>query len=415
MGGRNKFAYYSSPFRVQFTNFQVQNIQEYRDMMRTFRSSIDLIGNYSEVEPLPVNLIIWMSYIHYYNVADPLNTSYALIGTDSLQYMEFTGGPSVVFKSSFSQAMLSNHNGFCNPITTSYSEESSSYQFSIDVASFSEDVICSTMADKNLFSKTWGDRHNSYSFDFDVRSFSTALAVNMGVVDLSTLGWASDRPIYVGNDDNGISFKIQEYFDTRYSSMNPIVCIMDIFTSATRKNIFTDIIANDICFMEQGNSIFLPIFNHLGVSFDVPQPCDCKNEDTNEKNSQCNKFLLLTSLLYYPLPQSASTMTRQEKIRYQAFKLIKLRALYSDYADLMEDAYNASASTALSYLGYTDKLTTEWFNDTHAFCALSETSRCSLITVANFDEDHGIISKYQYDLSRGHCTNFFAILDDSKW
>ena len=81
----------------------------------------------------------------------------------------------------------------------------------------------------------------------------------------------------------------------------------------------------------------------------------------------------------------------------------------------MKDAYNASASAALSYMGYADNLSGDWFNETHSFCTLSETSRCSLITVANFDEDHGVISKYQYDLTNGHCTNSFAVLDDSQW
>lgn len=426
--GKNNFAFYASPFRFQFTEFQVDTQAEFQAMMENYKGTINRIGNYSATQPLAVNLVLWMSYIYYYYVPNPANTSYAALGPDNLQYFEFTGDPSIVFKTAYRQAVASGYKGICNTsaLSTSYSQANA--QFRVYLKQSTYDTLlqgsdaCVTALDRNIFSSSWGNLDTDYNYELDVRTFTTALAVNMGFVELSTLGKAHAEPSYITYGDR--SYIVNEYFDTRIRLMEPVLCITDIIW-ATHRQPATNLTMNDLCFIRYGNTIFLPVLNHIGTSLSTPTQCNC--EDSSKTAAACNQLNLILTMLYYPTDETtAFSSYGQEAFGYsktQLLKLIKLRANYTDYIKFTEATFNASSSSVLSYLGHVprnDAMGSSWFAGAYDFCKYyNETSGtteyCAMFSFATIDQQSKRITPYHYELKEGHCANSFSVLTDKEW
>ena len=414
--------------------FKVDSPSEYETMMIAYNKSINSIGEYAQTQPLAINLIYWISYIRYYYLPDPTNTSYYLLGSDNLQYMEFTGDPSIVFKASYHQALASSYLGVCqfNGLSTSYSQANAVFRISLDKSSvdaLTTDPICSNAIRRNVFSKNWGKNDKEYSFEMDVRAFSTAIAINMGVMELSTLGWSHIDPYNITL--NGRVITIGEYFDTRYRFMDPIVCFSDISDWDPLINNATNVVMNDLCFVQHGDTVFLPILHHLGVNLEegIPLECTCNDNILNDPDllEICNRFDLIPSLLFYKTNTtttyrsknsilSTTNKTISDGSISQFTKLLTLREQYTNYINLNNDGYTATASATISYMGYGDSsvLNTQWFTNAFDFCKI-DSEYCSMITFAAINHKSQRISPYHYELVGGHCNNSFVVLTSDEW
>jgi hypothetical protein len=335
--------------------------------------------------------------------------------------MEFTGDPSVIFKSPYNQGFVSSYKGVCDfaSLFTLYSQADSMLRAEINkrgLLAMTSDDVCSAASTVNIFTPSWGTRDNTYRFDLDVRSFSTAMAVNMGIIELSTLGWS--RKAMSSITLHGISYQVNEYFDTRYKTMTPILCINKALSHA-HLNSATNITNDDVCFLLHGEGIFLPIFNHVGASLEIPTECRC--DDDTKNNDICNSFLLIPSLIFYKTDLATSTADKIISSTKQIKKLLELRRKYNDYVDLNQAGYNASASATIKYLGHNANgtLQSDWFAGAFDFCARQDennnTEYCSLVTFASLNNENRRISLYQYELTAGHCVNSFSVLSQASW
>ena len=414
--GEDNFAYYAAPFRFQFMKFSVPTLSKFEDMMDDYHSSISSIGNFAKTQPLAVNLVIWMSYIRYYSLDDPEMSPAELekIGSDNLQYMEFSGDPAIVFKGPYQQAVISGYKGACNVsgLLTSYHTSDAIMRLEIGktaVAKMALDDVCNTAASSTIFAKLWGKKDRVSRFDFDVRSFSTAMSVNMGFTPLATLGVTDDITIHT---INGVDYQIGNYFDKRYNTMASITCITDA-TPNSPNNDATDIETKDLCLIHHGQSYFLPVFNHLGTSLDTPIPCDC---DSTKDDDICDLHYLIPSLIFYKTDSNFGYGEIVDTADEQWEKLLSLRQKYTTYLELNTAAYTASATAVISYLGYSDQTFDESsFTAAHEFCYYNNSDYCSMITFASLNDADKSISPYQYKLDFGHCNDTFSILDTDAW
>ncbi len=428
--GKNNFAFYASPFRFQFTDFEVTSATGFKAMMINYKQAINNIGNFAQTQPLVVNLVLWMSYIHYYYVEDPSNTSYAIIGADNLQYVEFSGEPSIVFKTSYQQAVASGYKGICNSsaLSTTYSQANALFRVSLKHATLDSLIqqsdACAIALNRNMFSTSWGNLDTDYNIELDVRSFTTALAVNMGILDLTILGKSHVQSSYITFENQ--MYEVNEYFDARVHLMEPILCVTDVVWTNARHNA-TNITMNDLCFTRYGDTIFLPILNHIGSSLSKPVECTC--EGKSKTASTCNQLNLILSMLYYPFnDETLFSSYDDDSVGYstistQLLKLIKLRAVYADYTALTRASYNASASSILAYLGHvpvTTEMDSSWFGDAFDFCmyynqTTGATEHCAMFSFATINKQSKRITPYHYDLKQGHCKNSFSVLNDKEW
>lgn len=401
--GTNEFVYYKSAFHFSFNSLTVDSFSQYTEMINTYRQSMEEVANISSHQNLGLNLVLWMSYMRYYSIDHPSMTDFTSLGTGQLQYLELTGNPAVVFNAPSITASLISKHGICDiESLASFDPANSMFSVTFNIDEFKNSATCAGSINPNLFNP-YTTKQSSLIMNLDVRSLSTALSINLGYIPISYLGTASANQFQV--ELNGIKYNFAKYFDTRYPTMAPILCMSN--ASAIPEGTHA---IDQLCFVMYGTSLFFPFMNHIGNSFQVPTYCDCAAGTGT--STACQKLYLMASMLFFYV-QPGPTDTMISLIIQQVKLLSQLHLNQISYYSLNRKVYNSTASSSLYMMGTgSDSLnSTQWVQETLSFCTVG-TSTCSIISFATISAFSSAVSTYQFQLTNGSCAASFMLSDD---
>jgi hypothetical protein len=378
-------------------------------MMLAFEKGLETVGAIATTQNLPQNLMFWMSYVQYYSVDFPTATNFSSIGHGQLQYLQMTGDPSQVFDLSYTQGHLMNQNGYCGIDSyASFDQANAMLSADLNYTEFIHTSTCNTIVNPLSFGYFPTVDQNNFLLSLDVLSFSTAMAVNLGILLIADLGIASSS--FYEFEFQNTTYLTGQYFDTRYPSMNTIVCIqnMTAFPAGSKG-------VQAMCMYLLGQTLALPVFNHFGQSKVEPVYCDCA---TNGKSDECQSFNLLSGLVFYPAaPQTSSTTSALSILQNTGvFDLVRAVVKYPTYAEFNRAAFNASWAAAAPAYGQEASYisTTSWRRNAYKFCALAPSSVCSVMVFNSLDGTSKKVSSYKYQLTNGSCYNSLSI-DSVYW
>jgi hypothetical protein len=66
--GSENFNYFYSPYLMSLNGFSITHLSQYSDMINTFQQIIFLEGEVGAQLTLPFNLLLWISFIFYYDL-----------------------------------------------------------------------------------------------------------------------------------------------------------------------------------------------------------------------------------------------------------------------------------------------------------------------------------------------------------
>ena len=277
----------------------------------------------------------------------------------------------------------------------------------LDYAEFASNDICMSALTPASFGYVAAYDDNEFTVSLRVDSFVIAMAVNLGIMGIDDLIIAQYLYKYIPLTIDGKTFiyVMNEYFDIRFNTMAPILCISNV----TALPSFVKI--QQLCFVDiSGRTLVLPVFNHYGDTNSlVPDYCDCK---TNGHSEQCNQFVLLSSYVVF------NTSTLEGNIKY----LVTAVSKWGNYDKFNRAAYNATFAAAAMANNRFDPIlnTSSWRRNAFQFCNISgygglkSVPLCSVVVFNSFDFTSQQVSDYHFALRNGSCSNSFTI-DEDLW
>lgn len=277
----------------------------------------------------------------------------------------------------------------------------------LDYNAFASNAICMAALSPKTFGYGQTYDKNNFPIQLEVESFITATAVNLGVMSIDDLLLAQYLNIYVTlrTATQNVTYQLNEYFDVRYNTMTPIVCMRNVTAVPASIEILT------LCVVNIASSVFaLPVFNHYGnAASKVPAYCDCKNKVGS--NINCDYFNFLSGYVVYNFSVSNNLFN---SLLYLGTAVAKA----GSYMKFNRQAYNASFAAAAIANNYYDPIlnTTGWLRNAFQFCnvsGLSGVSICSLVVFNSYDYISRQVSDYHYYLNNGSCSNSLSISSDN--
>lgn len=405
-------------YLLTLSNFKINTPQQYVDMMNQFYINLQRMGTLAENNNLAENLITWMVYQEYYSVEYPSRHDYGNIGYGQLQGLQLSGYPAIAFSLPHILARISGSDGVCElQNLADYDEANHVYYASYtNATALMANKVCSTAIYPGTFGYYPLIDDDVFEITIDVESLATAMGINFRVQTPSTLRIidSASRAFF---RYQGIDFEIAQYFDIRFSTMEPILCIHN--TSAlpsTYSNILQLFCVNVI-----GSTFTLPILNHFGSSSISPQYCECGVHENLADSEACREFNFLTGLVFYRnvVKTNGRDFNFQKLIRsfnitktldeLGLFSLFTILNKYEDYQTFNRDAYNASF--------YTASLTSackgaSCMSSALKFCNIGSASSpdlCSMVIFNSLDYTCHTVSLFKYQLNNGSCTNSMVI------
>jgi hypothetical protein len=198
-----------------------------------------------------------------------------------------SGSPLSVLNRAITAGTVSNAYADCDaPGTSTFNPSSGQMQVTYALDTYMSNPNCTSAAPPSLFGYQPSLHSDTFTIGFDVRSLITCVALNSYIVTPQVLQvTARDTMTFQGQ-----LYPIGSYVDSRYPGMKPVPCL---FPNGTDKP--------PICAMIIGSVYVVPVFNHGGRSFDVPEACNCTYENmtgsdvhTNAENYCKGKSLLLS-------------------------------------------------------------------------------------------------------------------------
>lgn len=409
--GSPQFVYSYSPYEVVFSNFQVNSDAQYKDMIKSFEANLNKAGEVAATQNLALNLIYWMNYIDFYYVADPSLQNYTATGRGQLQYLDMMGDPNQVFDQSYIQAHVMSRSGFCT--VTSYAtfdQANVDLTTQLNFTQLVQDEICAEGINPLCFGYYGPVDDGIFQLSMDMNTFSTAMAVNLGIVQISNLGQASATflDIQVGN----VTFLAGKYFDVRFPNMDTIFCLHNV--TAYPENV--DGTVHDVeqlCFYEFGQTLALPVFNHYGTSDEDPIYCEC---GVNGNSEDCNVFDLMSGLVYFNTPYDPDPDVNAIKVIINTglYQLMEVVSRFKSYKDFNRAAYNISfAASAPAYgLESPTVQSQAWRNSSFDFCTVNGQS-CSILVYNTYDQLSQKVTDYKFQLTNGSCVNSLSTTQEA--
>lgn len=345
--------------------------------------------NVSRNYDLASNLMYWMSAAF---VSYPGNTA---------QRFVFVGTPLVVLNRQKILGTVSNVRGDCNASSAATFDSSNGLLSLVyDYNEYVNNPVCNTSLPPSLLSYLPDADANRFTIQLDTRSIITAVAINMGILDIDSLVELIDfrsNYTYGGQD-----YTVNVYYDSKYNGMQPISCI-NVNISKVSNYTFCALVLDQ-------NVYAIPLFNHKGLSTDMPTPCNCSElSDASLSNSYspCNVFSFLAGILFFPTKSPDQIMQMWLSIGVQRINSV----LTSPINQLAYDAMFVG-----SYWGKTSPnrtlLNSEAYRqEIYNFCNLPDGSgSCSLITFSVFDRkpQNWAVSDYYLQVQFGACQNTFV-------
>jgi hypothetical protein len=427
--GSPEFTYSSALYSLSFNNFEVQSYSQYQQMMSSFYNTLQVIGKIAEYQDLPANLIFWTAFQRYYSVEYPTATNFSSIGFGQLQTLQMTGSPSDMFDLTYQQGTIGSQRGFCNLETAStaagtyFDQANAAMVLAYSHSQYAASSICKSASAASSLGYISTFDGDLFSVKLDVRSFMTAMSVNMKIHSIENLAVANSQ--FKKFEAFNTTFLLGQYYDIRYPQMAPLLCVRnttffnEAAIAAIIDNYNGEIPFTSLCFYIVGNTVTLPIFNHFGISKEVPEMCTCSS---NHYHAACDQFNFMTSLLFYPVSKPTTSfnpsisLLNNLQIIPQVRNLITLVVSAGTYRQLNIDAYNASWAGAAVAFNQTASFTksTNWLKKQFSFCDKTVANgglSCSLIVFNSFNPNDLIVSEYKYQLRNGSCRDSFTIPD----
>ena len=289
---------------------------------------------------------------------------------------------------------------------------------------FFQDPTCSA-----AFTSTWviGSQifdGNFFKINFDLQSFVIAMAVNLGYISLETLETAQTQydPVVLLTDDTyitNVTYSMSQYFDLRYASMSPIMCIRNLTQAPS--NYMTVLCMLDLPLTFELYAV--PIFNSGGIATGTGfDSCSCSQDSIFDLN--CDTFHLISGMWFYNDLFFYDTFAMYLKTiaaypSYHAFNEAMTPALYflefkilSSYD--LPDEKNVSEQVLLpctlsSIPGSSSSSSSSSSTDEAYRRANSYT--CTVLGINSFDYNsaNNQVSDHHYILKRGSCNDSLSI------
>lgn len=404
--GNPHFVYSSAKFEVKLASYTVSGLDQYQEMIRVFEDDVHRLANTAGTRTGAHNLILWMSFIRFYSTTTSVQSEVHALGDGNVQYFQLTGHPSIVFNKEFVFADLSGAAGHCNILGDAFFDEANSlliqdYQFE----EFNADPVCSSAL--NPVNVGFNEASGSiFRVSLDIRAFSTAMALNLDYIHIQDLRHLEEQPFsFVYND---VTYNVTRYFDIRYPTMEPIYCSYNV------SEIPPSSLPETFCTIVLVESVFLPVFNHLGASTYLPEYCNCSTDVGNSE--LCHEFRMMVGLIFYPLPAfDPTTDTIENMISRQLITLLKVIEKNGGYEKVNRNSYNASfIQSATFYKNLSETLSGEnAATAAHDFCFIDGTS-CTVLNFFETEIRSHTISDFQLQLPEPSCDDTFSI-PDSAW
>lgn len=406
-GGSREFRFTTAIYRLELSNFQVETEEEYKKMFDSYRIRLRNALSVVRDQTLPENLLIWMSYVDYYSLEYPTTEDFRNIGFGKVQYLELTGSPSVVFDRSFLEGVAGGVNGSCTiPGTTTYDRANAVLTHAFNYDEFVSDPECAEVLDPLDWGYVASDG-DVFDVNIDVESFTTALAVNYGVIEHSSLRAASliTRTFFI----NDVEYILGYFFDIRYNDMQKISCI----SNTTSLPIDGSLTLTSLCFQQIGNTVILPLFNHIGADETKPEFCNCSNPAVGN-GVECNKFKLMASSMFFP-PVVDSELSDDEALFESIRNLVSVVSRYPTYKEFNRAAYQSAFLHTDSFQPLTaDFKTPAAFDKAYEFCFLPEVGYCRLFNFYLADEKDKTVSPFHFEVTAGSCANSVS-MEAASW
>eukprot|EP01038_Epipyxis_sp_PR26KG_P009741 gene9741-13107_t len=378
----NKGVYY-----ITFNNMEVdqKGFVDFMDIIQ--HHIIPPIANQSVNSQLPINILYWMNYAE------------SIVVGNFEQTFEFTGEPTVVFNTLYTQAGVANIGAICDIYpTVQFNPALGNVLLTYSYTEFSEDHQCNSVLAPPLFGYTPNYDKDMFYISFDFVSFSVAIANNLNITSFDRLSVVSDATIE--QTFLGSIYTMQLMYDERFPGMTPIVCI----TNATGDTIYPILLHK--CFISISGvtiRIAYPVINNYR------RDCDCNplNDGTyGGPSPECDSFDILTSIIVYDNIYINFYEYYSENHLSQNTAIFNLVIGYSDLYQLNNDAKNAQ----LYSLGYNADTGYEGiYNTSFDFC-----SGCSMVSLDSF-ANNGVqaVSDYYYQVTNGNCGDSFSISNEA--
>jgi hypothetical protein len=280
----------------------------------------------------------------------------------------------------------------------------------LDYNAFAANAICMAALSPKTFGYGQTYDKNNFPIQLEVESFITATAVNLGIMSIDDLLLAQYLNIYITlrTSTQNVTYQVNEYFDVRYNTMTPIVCMRNVSAVPASVKILS------LCVVNVATSVFaLPVFNHYGdAAFEVPTYCDCNTKVGT--NINCDYFNFLSGYVVYNF---SVINNLYNSLMYLGTAVAKA----GSYSVFNRQAYNASFAAAAIANDVFDPIlnTTGWLQNAFQFCNISglrgvtHSSICSLVVFNSYDYISKQVSDYHYFLNNGSCSNTFSISSDN--
>eukprot|EP01035_Chromulina_nebulosa_P023579 gene23579-30573_t len=415
--GSSGFRYSNALYQLDLNGFSISDISQYEEMMQAFQADILRIGNMAKSMNLAFNLLLWTAYNRYYSL-----DSRSLVRSPSdsmkggLQQFQMTGDAKQVFDLKYQAIRVMSFAGYCPIIpSTSYSRESGIISGSISALDFMSDPVCSGAFDPGLLG--WDKNFDGYNFSLgmDVQSFTIAMAVNLGYISLETLETAENQydPIVLLTGHThipNVTYSIGQYFDLRYASMSPIICIQNL--TQAPPNYLTVLCTVKL---RLGSEFYaLPIFNTRQIGDpDRPEsylPCRCEAQFF----PVCDDWYFISGILFYG---NLAMLVSFQLMFAQYLTVIGKYPSYHAFNVAMSPAvYWAVAIDTLSNTVDQEDFNAKLFHEVLQPCygtipEVGMNVSCSILAVHSYDfGDRSFpLSDYHFVMSDGSCRDSFSI------
>jgi hypothetical protein len=389
--GQDGFKYGLATYDLTIVSTNMTNDQ-YRYLMNKVYYSLQFIKDISVNYDLASNLVYWMSSV--------------FVPTDgnSAQRLTFMGTPLVIFDRQKVVGTISSVVGNCNATSTAaFNSGNGLLTLSYDYNEYVNTPVCNQSISPTFLSYLPATDNGRFSLHLDTRSIITAVAINMGIMEVDDLVEIPDlSSVYVFE---GVNYTVKVVYDPKYNGMEPISCI-NITTTGQKPYTF--------CILKVQNEVYsIPLFNHYGMGEDLPTPCNCTTlRETNpgglnDSYFSCNLFSFVTGVLFFASNEPDQLMRMWLTVGLSTINSVVMSPV-NNYA------YNAQFID--SYWGQTSSqrdlfLSQSYREQAYAFCNVTGNSGpCSLITFSIFDKtpQNWAVSEYYYQIMYGACRNTFV-------
>lgn len=259
--GAESFDYSNAIYDLTFVSATADAVT-YENIIDTFSSQLEKIGDKSRDRDLAWNLVAWSSF---------RSTERAGSGKAMLTS---TGDASTIFNQNLGLFAVANPNKLCtNDMQISYDFAKSVVDLSISVSeTFStkgmggmgssiSEPCSSVFSVVDDFDYESNKGFSSADVMVDVRSLSTAIAVNFGLLNITDLVQVSAVNISMSLPSiSSTPLTFLSYIDPLYPGMKPIICTwFDSSSSDTE-------ISSSVCVLYSGSTWFFPVTTHSGLS-----------------------------------------------------------------------------------------------------------------------------------------------------